>query len=65
MWRAVHGYNETLIEFLAAKGIVTEPERVTLRSFLTAVPPLREGRFRSGIPLYMLPTFLEGGEEAA
>jgi hypothetical protein len=64
VWRAVHGFNETLIEFLAAKGIATEPERVTLRGFLTAVPPLGKERFliSLGEPAYMPPTFLKGEE---
>jgi hypothetical protein len=40
--RALQGFGETLIEFLAAKGVVSEPERVALRGFLaTALPPAR------------------------
>jgi hypothetical protein len=40
--RALQGFGETLIEFLAAKGVVSEPERVALRGFLAAaLPPAR------------------------
>jgi len=40
--RALQGFSETLIEFLAARGVVSEPERVALRGFLTAMlPPMR------------------------
>ena len=40
--RALQGFSETIIEFLAAKGVVSEPERVALRGFLAAMlPPVR------------------------
>jgi len=40
--RALQGFGETLIEFLAAKRVVSEPERVALRGFLAAMlPPVR------------------------
>jgi DNA repair exonuclease SbcCD ATPase subunit len=40
--RALQGFGETLVEFLAAKGVVSEPERVALRGFLAAaLPPAR------------------------
>jgi len=40
--RALQGFGETLIEFLAAKGVVSEPKRVALRGFLAAaLPPAR------------------------
>lgn len=40
--RALQGFSETLIEFLAAKGVVSEPEKVALRGFLAAMlPPAR------------------------
>ena len=40
--RALQGFGETLVEFLAAKGVVSEPEKVALRGFLAAaLPPAR------------------------
>ena len=40
--RALQGFGETLIEFLAAKGVVSEPERVALRGSLAVMlPPAR------------------------
>jgi len=40
--RALQGFGETLVEFLAAKGVMSEPEKVTLRGFLAAaLPPAR------------------------
>ena len=40
--RALQGFGVTLIEFLAAKRVVSEPERVALRGFLAAMlPPVR------------------------
>ena len=39
---ALQGFGVTLIEFLAAKRVVSEPERVALRGFLAAMlPPVR------------------------
>ncbi|MGC8584211.1 MAG: hypothetical protein ACP5MH_10890 [Thermoproteus sp.] len=40
-----YGYQNALIDFLAAKGLITEPEAVLLRGTLRALVPLAKSRY--------------------
>jgi len=42
---AFYGYQHALIDFLAAKGVVAEPEAVPLRDTLMALVPIAKSRY--------------------
>ncbi|AEA12501.1 paREP5ab [Thermoproteus uzoniensis 768-20] len=42
---AFYGYQNALIDFLAAKGLITEPEAVLLRGTLRALVPLAKSKY--------------------
>jgi|GEM_PF-1813501 len=42
---AFYGYQHALIDLLAAKGVVAEPETVPLRNTLRALVPIAESRY--------------------